>query len=64
MEGVIADDVEKDIQITAGDDPGTQKVVFKSTSTDLTKEKAVEAIGDKYKDRYVVKTLKKEEAKG
>jgi hypothetical protein len=47
----------KDIKITAGDKPGTQKVVLKSTK-ELTKDQLVKAMGAKSK-RFVVTTVKK-----
>jgi hypothetical protein len=59
LEGVLAENPEKDILITAGEKPGTQKVTFKATK-EITKEKAIEAMGDK-KDTYVVQSLKKAE---
>lgn len=62
LDGVIAADVETDIKIEAGDKPGTQKVTFKSTSTEITKEKAIEKLGSK-SSRYVVKELKKADDK-
>ncbi len=57
MDGVLADD----IKIAAGDKPGTQKVTFKSSNSEITKEMAIKAIGDK-KDQFVVKNVKKGEA--
>ena len=50
-------DLAKDIKITAGDKPGTQKVVLKSTK-ELTKDQLVKAMGAKSK-RFVVTTVKK-----
>jgi len=57
----------KDILIEAGKAAGTQKVTFKSTSAKITKEAAIESLGDQ-KNTYVVKELaiaggKKEEDK-
>jgi len=61
LDGVVANDLIKDIIIKSGETKGTQTVIFKSTSADITKEKAVAAIGKK-KDRFVVLNLKKEGA--
>ena len=62
LDGIVAADVDKDIKIEAGDKPGTQKVTFKSTSDKISKEDAIEKLGSK-SSRYVVKDLKKAEAK-
>ena len=52
MDGIVWADLNKDIVITAGDTPGTQKVVFKAT-TELDKAKLSAAMGAK-KTRFVV----------
>jgi len=57
LDGVIASDLKKDIKISAGDKPGTQKVVLKSTK-ELTKEQLTTAMGSK-KERFVVQDVKK-----
>ena len=62
LDGIVAAEVDKDIKIEAGDKPGTQKVTFKSTSDKISKEDAIEKLGSK-SSRYVVKDLKKAEAK-
>ena len=59
--GHAVNKILKDIIIKSGETKGTQTVIFKSTSADITKEKAVAAIGKK-KDRFVVLNLKKEGA--
>jgi hypothetical protein len=56
LDGVVCKDEAKDIKITAGEKPGTQKVVVKSTKK-LTKEEAVKAMGDQ-KERFVVVKVK------
>ncbi|CAN5278047.1 hypothetical protein BH23VER1_BH23VER1_00450 [soil metagenome] len=58
MDGVLAEDPDKDIKIENGEEKGTQKVTFKSTNPDLTKEKAIAAIGEQ-KDRFVVTKVTK-----
>lgn len=62
LKGVVAADVEKDIKIEKGSKPNTQKVTFKSTNADITKEKAIKSLGSK-SSRYVVKELKKADDK-
>lgn len=48
------------VQIVAGDKPGTQKVTVISTATSLTKEQAVAALGSSA-STYVVHAWKKSE---
>jgi hypothetical protein len=62
LDGIVAADVETDIKIEAGDKPGTQKVTFKSTSDKISKQDAIKKLGSKA-SRYVVKDLKKADAK-
>lgn len=62
LEGIVAADVDKDIVIENGDKPNTQKVTFKSTNADITKDAAIKTLGSK-SSRYVVKKLKKADDK-
>jgi len=55
---VVSEDLITDITFAAGEEEGTQVVTFKASSAKLTKEQAIEAIGDA-KDRFVVKTFEK-----
>lgn len=50
------EDAAKEIIIKDGEEKGKQLVAFKSTSSELTKEEAIEAMGDK-KERFVVETF-------
>ena len=56
MEGVVCENADKDIKIINGKEKGTQVVLLQTTGK-LTKDKAVEAIGQKY-DKFVVVSVK------